>query len=254
LSRQVHEDYPPAEPVDWREAPTGEERLNRAAGFGSGGARRRRRSRARAYVAVVLVLVILAGGAYAAYVENWIDLSRIWIDLSRRIDLSGIMPGDGAAAPPSGGLRTGQLVFSGNAGDLAAPSGNVVQQDKSDPSVTWIRSSLRQADAAGATDGASLQIKPPLLTDLVGKRIRVTISARASEQGSPAPFAIAFSSANVGTSGWVVFTPSKEFNDYSFDYQVPATVGAAQYVGIWSDISGRAAPLAVRAVSIQKIE
>lgn len=224
--------------------------MNGAAGGGSGrGQRRQRRgSRARTYVAIVLLLVIVAGGGYVAYVDNWIDLGGIWIDLS------GILPSGGAGARTNGGLATGQLVFSGNAGDLAAPSGNLVQQDKSDPSVTWIRSSLRQADPAGPTDGASLQIKPPLLTDLVGKSIRVTISARAPDEGSPAPFAVAYSSANVGTSGWVVFTPTRQFDDYSFDYQVPATVGAAQYVGIWSDISGRGAPLAVRAISIRKLD
>ena len=238
MSRQIHEDYPPTEPAEWQEAPTGQEaRLNRAAGGGRGGARRRPRGRAVAYVAIILGLVILGGGAYVAYVENWIDLG-------------GIIPGGAAARPSSG---TGELVFSGNAGDLAAPSGNLVQQDKGNPSVTWIRSSLRQADPAGTTDGASLQIKPPLVADLVGKHIRVTVSARAPDQGSPVPFAIAFSAAKVGTSGWVVFTPSKEFNDYSFDYQVPATVGEAQHVGIWSDISGRGAPLAVRAISIRKI-
>jgi hypothetical protein len=245
LSRQIHEDYTPAEPAEWQNARNGEERSNGAAGDGRGGVRRRPRSRTAIYVAVIVGLAILGGGAYAAYVENWIDFS--WIGISAS------MPGGGAATRPSGSLVTGDLVFSGNAGDLAAPSGNLVQQDKSNPSVTWIRSSLRQANPAGTTDAASLQIKPPLVTDLVGKHIRVTVSARAPDQGSPAPFAVAFSSAKVGTSGWVVFTPTKEFNDYSFDYQVPATVGEAQHVGIWSDISGRGAPLAVRAITITKI-
>lgn len=233
MSREVDDDYPAAEPVEPREAPAGEARSKRAAGFDGG--------RAATYVALVVLLAVLIGGAYAAYVENWIDLS-------------GIMASGGGGARTSGRATAGELVFSGNAGDLAALSGNLVQQDRSDPSVTWIRSSLRQADAAGPTDGASLQIKPPLATDLVGKRIRVTISARAPEQGPPAPFAVAYSSADVGTSGWVVFTPTKEFDDYAFEYQVPATVGTAQYVGIWSDISGRGAPLAVRAISIRKLD
>ena len=55
-------------------------------------------------------------------------------------------------------------------------------------------------------------------------------------------------------SGWVVFTPSPEFDDYSFDYRVPARVGTAQYVGVWSDISGRGAPLAVRSITIEPLD
>jgi len=105
----------------------------------------------------------------------------------------------------------------------------LVQQDKADPSTTWIRSSLRQAAATGATDAASLQIKPPLATDLVGRRIRLTISARAPDQGIPAPFAVAYSAGDVGSSGWVVFTPGTEFDDYSFEKGTAEYEGHKQY-------------------------
>jgi hypothetical protein len=207
------------------------------------GRRRARRGSTRrgttgTYIAIVVLLALLIGGAYAAQVAGLVDFRAM-------------LAGHGSGQHASDGGNGGQLVFSGKAGELAAPAGNLVQQDKSDSSVTWIRSSLREAGPSGPTDGASVEIKPPLATDLVGKQIRVTISARAPDQGTPMPFAAAYSSADAGTSGWIVFTPTKEFEDYTFDYQVPATVGTAQYIGIWSDISGRGAPLAVRAITIR---
>jgi hypothetical protein len=199
----------------------------------------RRRSQSLIYAAVALLLVIVTGGGVAAYVGNWIDIG-------------GMLPHGGGGRAAGG--DAGQVVFTGNTPPLAARPGNLVQQDRSDPSITWIRSSLRQADASGATDAVSLQVNPSLAADLVGRRIRVSISARAPDDATPAPFAVAYSSADAGSSGWVVFTPTREFADYSFDFQVPDKVGTGQYVGIWSDISGRNAALAVRSISIRRLE
>jgi hypothetical protein len=239
LSRQADDDFPGVKPVDRRERPPPEDAARNAVKPGRDRRRRRRRGNTWKYVAILILLAILLGGGTAAYVENWIDLS-------------GILP---TRVADAGRARdSAELIFSGNAGALAAPAGNQVQQDKDDPRITWIRSSLRQASPAGATDGASIEIKPPLLDDLIGKRIKVTVSARAADQGPPQPFAIAYSAGDLGTSGWRVFTPSAEFDDYSFVYQVPTKVGAAHHVGIWSDISGRGAPLAVRSISIGKVE
>jgi hypothetical protein len=239
LSHHANEDYRPAKPLDWDEPA---EKAGEGRALGTNGNPVRRQARRRSIVPILLVLVIalvvLAGGLYGAQVEGWLDLSSI-------------LSGDGLGTRP--GAETGHLIFSGKATELASPTGNLVQQDRSDGSVTWIRSSIKQAGPAGSTDGASIEIKQPLATNLAGKRIRVTISARAPDSGSPVPFAAAYSSANVGTSGWIVFTPTKEFDDYAFEYQVPATVGTAQYVGVWSDISGRGAPLAVRTISIRTL-
>jgi hypothetical protein len=245
LSRQAHDDYPPAEPIDWADGePANEPRRRRATGGGVGKRPRARKSRrGRAFAAVAGVLVVLAaGGIYEANMAGWLDLGAM------------LPGGSGPRARPAVGADAERLVFSGKADELASPAGNLVQQDRSDSSVTWIRSSIKQAGPAGQTDGASLEIKPPLATDLVGRRIRVTISARAPDQGTPVPFAAAYSSANAGTSGWIVFTPTKEFDDYAFEYQVPTTVGTAQHIGIWSDISGRGAPLAVRSIAIRRLD
>lgn len=240
MSDEIHDDYPPRDPAEWSERPPDQSRRSRAAGADAGLPARspRRRGSGRTYVAIFVLLAILIGGAYVAYVNDWVDLGGVTSLVAR------------TGGPAARSADIGKPVFAGNAHDLASPAGNLVQQDKADASVAWIRSSLRQADASGATEGASVQIKPELAGNLVGKHIRLTISARAPDQGTPSPFAVAYSTANVGSSGWVVFTPTKEFDDYSFDFTVPATVGSAQYVGIWSDISGRGAPLAVRVITV----
>lgn len=220
------------EPAGWLDEPDEPPSLRRK--------RPPRRAGITTYLAIALLLVVLvAGGGYLALVEGWIDLD-------------GNAPA-GETVARTASSPAAHPVFSGNAHDLVAAPGNLVQQDGSNASVTWIRSSVREASAAGATDAASLQIKPELAANLVGKLVEVTVSARAPDQGTPQPFAVAFSSANVGSSGWVVFTPTKEFQDYAFTYRVPATVAQAQYVGIWSDISGRSTPLAVRSIAIRPL-
>lgn len=246
MANDIHEDYPPANPAEWARADE-ERRKSGAGGFGNSAgtgrkARRRRGGGGRTYVAIVVLLVILIGGTAAAYLNGWIDIPG----------LAGLKAIGGGGSGATAGLDKSKttVIFSGNAKELASPNGNLVQPDKSDPSIAWIRSSLREASTAGATEGVSVEIKSPFANNIVGKRVELTISARAPDQGSPSPFAVAFTTEDIATSGWVVFTPTKEFEDYTFDYQVPATVGVAQHVGIWSDISGRGVPLAIRSITV----
>jgi hypothetical protein len=97
----------------------------------------------------------------------------------------------------------------------------------------------------------SLKVPIPLSGGLQAKRIRVTVSVARDDRESPSPFAVAYSTGGAGNSGWRVFEPSQEFKDFSFSYLVPHRAGGlTHYVGIWSDIAGRGAPLAIRRIAI----
>ena len=142
------------------------------------------------------------------------------------------------------------VIFSGRLDQLNPAPGNAVQQDPSDPSVVWLRSSLKTAKSNGSTDGVSVKVPAALLEKLQGRRIRVTVSAKGAGDGA-APFALAYSMGGSGNSGWVVFEPKREFEDFSLSFAVPRrATGPDHYVGIWSDIAGRNTPLAIRQLTV----
>ncbi len=85
---------------------------------------------------------------------------------------------------------------------------------------------------------------------LAGKRVRLSIVARSPRDTQ---FAIAYSIASGPTSGWLVFTPTRQFAAYTMDFTVPANATGAHYFAIWSDIAGRGAPLEVQSASITPI-
>jgi hypothetical protein len=156
--------------------------------------------------------------------------------------------------PVSEGLSA-EVIFSGNAKELIVAPGTVAQQDSTDPSLTWIRSSLTAAQAGGTVQGASVAIDKKLTNAWLGKLVRVIVSATAGSQNSPPPFAVAYSSNGSGNSGWIVFNPTAEFADYSFDFRVPSgTVSTPHYVGIWSDITGRNSALGVRRITVRVLQ
>ena len=198
-----------------------------------------RRSRASGAIFVALGVVLLIGIAgtlsYVAYRDHWIDLS------------DGTLPT--ASQRP---VQNATVIFPGDEGALSPAQGNTVQADRSNPSIIWIRSSLTRAESSGSTDGVAVTVPSSLTAGLGGKRIRVTISAaRGRSSGASSPFAVAYSTGAVGDSGWLVFEPTESFQDFSFRYRVPARAeGFTHYVGLWSDISGRETPLAVRRITI----
>ena len=193
---------------------------------------------------VVVILVIAAGGALLASGMGWIHLG-------------GLPFGGGASSGGAG--QTGanaQVVFSGDAKQLVAAPGNIVQEDTSvSPPVVWLRSHVKAASATGPTGGVSVKVPSQLVPRIEGRAIRVTVSARTGGKDTPSPFAVAYSAGDKGTSGWIVFTPTKTLDDYSFVYVVPIgeinATSNPHYIGIWSDISGGNAPLSVQRITIE---
>jgi hypothetical protein len=212
---------------------------NTAAQEGIKGAAGARWLRPRA-VAIPLTIAILAGvialGVYFAYRSGLFDLSG---------------PRSGGTTNVSAERAT--AIFSGRPSELIAARGNLMQADSSNSSIVWIRSSLKTAKSNGATDGVSVKVPDPLIGKILGRRIRVTVSARGADRDQ-SPFAVAYSTGAASNSGWLVFQPTKEFTDFSFNYVVPRSApGSGHSVGIWSDITGRDAPLAIRQITITEL-
>ncbi|HXV83275.1 MAG TPA: hypothetical protein VEG60_25725 [Candidatus Binatia bacterium] len=185
-----------------------------------------------------MILVIVLGAAiYFADRQNWIDVPGIGSDSGR--DLS-------RRNAPANAVT----IFSGRASELRAAPGNRVDVDPSDSTVAWIRSTVKSASPGGETDGVAVPVPSSVWSGITANRIRVTVSAKGGG-GEPNPFALTYSTGSTQNSGWLVFEPTSAFKDYSFVFAVPpASRGTTHYVGIWSDITGRSTPLALRRVEI----
>jgi len=113
-----------------------------------------------------------------------------------------------------------------------------------------VLSSNPSAAATGATGGAYVALNRAAMKQLAGKPVSIRISARAAQGKASDRFALAFSSGT-GTSGWIVFVPTTEFQSYDMRVRIPADAGRSDsYVGIWSDVAGLGHGIEVSGLSI----
>lgn len=189
------------------------------------------------YVVIIVIVLLVAGGA-ALYILN-----PSWLPFF--------------AGPKDIVLETGShIVFDGRATEMTAGQGNTVVQGVAEEGRTTviIRSRRKNARAVGTTEGAYVQLKPSVSSELAGKRVRVTVWARAGMEKPSTLFAVAYSRGGSGTTGWIAFDPSKDIKPYSFVYRVPAAATqntTGDYVGVWSDVSGLGGALEVRLITVR---
>ncbi len=87
-----------------------------------------------------------------------------------------------------------------------------------------------------------------------GESIRVTLQVK-STSGNPHNFQVAYSTAEVGNSGWRSLVAGPDFSEVSFEYGVaPKREGRGDYLGILPDPSGNGAGIYVRRVDFSVIQ
>lgn len=180
----------------------------------------------------VLVLLLVASGLYFSHAPS------VSISGSEEIVLK----------------PAARIVFNGQVNEITAGQNNTVVQGSTDSNPTVIvRSNHTNARPTGTTEGAYVQLAPDIARDFAGKRILVTVWARAGAQRPSTLFGIACSSVQ-GSSGWVVYSPTAMLKPYSFAYRLPATATPnprAHYIGIWSDVAGAGGALEVRLITVE---
>jgi len=87
-----------------------------------------------------------------------------------------------------------------------------------------------------------------------GQLVIVTVVARKADENGTEKFAVAYSTNEVGNSGWQHFDATSNFESYSFEYNVPAiNKGLSDYVAIWPDVSGNGKALVVQSLTVLKL-
>ncbi|MGF7161701.1 hypothetical protein FHS85_003342 [Rhodoligotrophos appendicifer] len=181
--------------------------------------------------AALLVVILLGLGAYFLFGGR------------------GTLNTGGGDAPRSIVLApTEKVIFGGELQAIKAAAESTVQQgsSSSDNPTVVIRSTNPNARPVNTTEGAYVTLPLTTMTELAGKRVRITAWARAADQRPSGRFAIAFASGPSISSGWLVFTPTTSFQPFSFDVMFPKDPKQDGYVGLWSDISGQGGGIELR--------
>lgn len=142
-------------------------------------------------------------------------------------------------------------IFKANANSKWWPAkGNIIKKNKDS---LLFSSKLVKASPGGPTQGVFVAVPKPIEAKVSGKKIKVSIIAK---KGSPASksFAVAYSTSQVGNSGWHTFVPTDQYTLYSFEYTVPKMKSPnSDFVGIWGDTKGTGNGVLIKDVAIEVI-
>jgi len=106
--------------------------------------------------------------------------------------------------------------------------------------------------ASGSTGGVYAKVSESIAMNFAGKRVRVTGYAKAPLAYRASEFAVAYSTADVGNSGWHRFPVKSDWTQFDFLYDVPqASSKGGDYVGIWGDTSNAGNGVMVDMLNIQ---
>jgi len=115
-----------------------------------------------------------------------------------------------------------------------------------------MRHSGGQPLASGRPGTVSAKVPESLALNFAGRRIRVTGYARQAPTDGASQFAVAYSTADVGNSGWQRFSVNSTWSLFEFLWDVPeANNGGADYIGFWADTSGSGKGVLIDLVNIQ---
>lgn len=86
---------------------------------------------------------------------------------------------------------------------------------------------------------AAVTIYPATASFFSGKNIQVSFYAKKDMTNQSSQFAVAYSTYSDGDSGWHYFSPTSSWQQFTFEYTVPAsTTGDEDYITFWPDTTG----------------
>ncbi len=97
----------------------------------------------------------------------------------------------------------------------------------------------QNAGSQGITGGYSIRLPDAVEAEASGHRVTIKIAARAANV-TRSRFALAYSTNEVGNSGWRWFDAAKEWSVYAVEWDVPTMrKGNGDFIGILPDVLGK---------------
>ncbi|MBU1287558.1 MAG: hypothetical protein KJ871_07520 [Alphaproteobacteria bacterium] len=172
-----------------------------------------------------------------------------------------------AIRPAIGALPTGTLTGDGSNYDKIVvegdylhkiyAGGNAKTELATEPDGKRVL--LIEADAGALRDepelGPHFRLAADLEIQFAGQTIRTTVRARPVRDQGAMQIALNYSAGRVGESGWKIFDLKPEFEDFSFDYDVPLIEGdqGVDYFGIRPVVPDKSRALLVERVTFERL-
>ena len=85
------------------------------------------------------------------------------------------------------------------------------------------------------------------------KNLKITIRARSGRDRPAERFTVNYYSAGAGDSDPQIFTPTDEFQDFSFNFRPNAPRGepGTDFVGIWPDVAGKSGTIEIERIRVE---
>ena len=145
-----------------------------------------------------------------------------------------------------------RVTYTASGSDLdlwTAPRSNIISAHEQGMLIT---SAEDEPESSGRTQGVYMQVPEAFEEDASGQQVRISITARSAPANGSKSFAVAYSTREVGNSGWQQFEASDVFETHSFQYSVnPMQEGQGDFVGIWADTSGSGRAIIVESVTVE---
>ena len=121
-----------------------------------------------------------------------------------------------------------------------APTGHTLTRETSEvfsgSSSARIVTATQSSSAAGTTGAVYFAIPEEIALSFGGRKILITCYAKAATSSGASSFQIAYSTNEVGNSGFSSFTPTTSWQVFAFTYDVPDPVnGGTDFIGIQGD-------------------
>lgn len=112
-------------------------------------------------------------------------------------------------------------------------------------------STVVDGETGGAGDTGYLTIPEPLALLFAGQKCLISVIAKQGSGSASPEFGLAYSTSDVGNSGWSRFTPTTAFVKYSFEYELPLpNSGGTDFLIINPDMSGGGGTLIIDHVQV----
>lgn len=106
-------------------------------------------------------------------------------------------------------------------------------------------------ETTGSGETAYLTIPEALALMFAGQRCVISVVAKQGSTDGSTSFGLAYSTSDVGNSGYSTFTPTSSFKKYSFEYVVPLpTAGGTDFLILNPDLTGSGGTLIVDHVQV----
>ncbi|MBC7284268.1 hypothetical protein [Hoeflea sp.] len=117
-------------------------------------------------------------------------------------------------------------------------------------------STAKGPTSGGATGGAYLALDSAIEDLASGRTVRITIEAGPVSDLPSREFAVAYSTAAVGNSGWTRFQLDSGLQTWSFEYAVPKRrpVPGRDFIGIWADTTGGGGGVRIEDIRVELVE